>query len=57
MVIRTRFFGGGDKNSLFRWQRIAKMDLGVKGNVTTGYCGRDKGPEYGGLDAGHGRAW
>jgi hypothetical protein len=27
---------------------MVETSLGVKGNVTTGYCGRGKGPQYGG---------
>jgi hypothetical protein len=29
---------------------MVETGLGVKGNVTAGYCGRDKGPQYGGLN-------
>jgi len=33
----------GDKNSLFWGSRIRKTGLGVKRDLTAGYCGRNRG--------------
>jgi len=45
----------GDKNSLFVGSEIGETGLGVKKNLTAGYCGCNGGLQYGGLSSG--RAW
>jgi len=44
-----------DKNSLFEGSSIGKTGLGVKKNLTTGYCGGNGGLQHGGLSSG--QAW
>ena len=42
----------GEVKSLFRRRDIAETVLGVKENVTAGYCGGDKAPQEGDLSSG-----
>jgi len=39
--------GDGDKNSLFEGLSIGETGLGIKKNLTAGYCGRNGGLEMG----------